>query len=147
MRLLYLVFAAAVFTGSAFAAEDSAVKYRKLVMKSLGGHMGATASIVKGEAGATHHLVAHAATMASIAKMAGDLFPKGSDKGNTRALPVIWEQPQEFAKTVQALEAATGELVAAARSGEGNEIKNAFAAVGKSCGGCHKKFRKKKKKK
>ena len=145
MRLLYLVFAAAVFTGSAFAAEDSAVKYRKSVMKALGGHMGATAKIVKGEVEATHHLVAHAAAMASIAKMSADLFPKGSDKGDTRALPVIWEQPQDFAKTVQALEAATGGLVAAARSGEGDEIKNAFGAVGKACGGCHKKFRKKKK--
>ena len=145
MRVLFLVFAAAVFAGSAFAAEDGAIKYRKSVMKALGGHMGATAGIVKGGAGAPHHLVAHAAAMSSIAKMAGDLFPKGSDKGKTRALPVIWEQPYDFAKTVQALEAATGEMVAAARSGDGNEIKNAFAALGKACGGCHKKFRKKKK--
>ncbi len=145
MRILYLAFAAAVFAGSAFAAEDGAVKYRQSVMKALGGHMGATASIVKGEGGAKHHLLAHAAAISSIAKMAAELFPKGSDKGDTRALPVIWEQPHDFAKTVQALEAATGELVAAARSGEGNEIKNAFAAVGKACGSCHKKFRKKKK--
>ena len=144
MRGLYLVLAAAIFAGSAFAAEDSAVKYRKSVMKALGGHMGATASIVKGEAGAKHHLVAHAASMSSIARMTADLFPKGSDKGDTRALPVIWEKPQDFAKVVQALEAATGGLVAAARSGDGNEIKNAFSAVGKACGGCHKKFRKKK---
>ena len=145
MRGLYLVFAAAVFAGSAFAAEDSAIKYRKSVMKALGGHMGAAASIVKGEVGARHHLVAHAAAMSSIARMTGELFPKGSDKGDTRALPVIWEQPQDFAETVQALETATGELVAAARSGDGNEIKNAFATTGKACGGCHKKFRKKKK--
>ncbi len=145
MRGMYLVFATIFFAGSAFAAEDSTVKYRKSVMKALGGHMGATASIVKGEVGARHHLVAHAAAMSSIARMAGELFPKGSDKGDTRALPAIWEQPQDFAKTVQALEATTGGLVAAARSGDGNEIKNAFAALGKSCGGCHKKFRKKKK--
>ncbi len=145
MRGVYLVFAAAVFAGSAFAAEGSAVKYRQSVMKALGGHMGATASIVKGEGGSKHHLVAHAAAMSSIAKMAGDLFPKGSDKGNTRALPVIWEQPQDFAKVVQAIGVATGEMVEAARSGDGNEIKNAFSALGKACGGCHKKFRKKKK--
>lgn len=145
MRGLYLVFAAAVFASSAFAAEDGAVKYRQSVMKALGGHMGATARIVKGEGGAKHHLVAHAAAMSSIARMAADLFPKGSDKGETRALPRIWEQPYDFAKTVQALQAATGEMVAAARSGEGNEIRNAFAALGKACGGCHKKFRKKKK--
>jgi len=145
MRGLYFVLAAAVFAGSAFAAEDSAVKYRQSVMKALAGHMGATASIIKGEAGASHHLVAHAAAISSLARMAKDVFPKGSDKGDTRALPVIWEQPQDFAQVIKAMEAATGGLVAAARSGDGIDIKNAFSAVGKACGGCHKKFRKKKK--
>ena len=85
MRGLYLVFAAAVFAGSAFAAEDGAVKYRQSVMKALGGHMGATARIVKGDAGAKHHLVAHA-RHDFHRQDGGRPVPQG--KEYTRALPV-----------------------------------------------------------
>jgi cytochrome c556 len=132
------------FAGSAAADAALDIKYRKAVMKALGGHMGSVVAIVKGQTANSGHLSAHADAMAAIGHMAGDVFQKGSGDGDTRALPNIWQKPADFKAVVDALVKATADFAAAAK---GNNVKAAGAAlgaVGKSCGGCHKVFRKKK---
>jgi cytochrome c556 len=75
--------------------------------------------------------------------MTRDLFPSGSDRGQTDALPAIWEKSADFEKAVEALELAASKL-GATKSADTEAVKAAFGQVGKACKGCHDSFRMKK---
>ncbi|MDP7668853.1 MAG: cytochrome c [Rhodospirillales bacterium] len=124
-------------------ADDNAIKYRQNHMKALAAHMGAISAVMKGEAGKPGHVAGHAAALASIGAMTGDLFPVGSGEGNTDALPAIWAQPGEFEKAWMALKDASANFAKVAAGGDMAATGGAINAVGKTCGGCHKSFRKK----
>jgi cytochrome c556 len=130
--------------GTASADGAANIKYRQAHMKALGGHMGALAAVIKGQAGSKEHVAGHAKAIAAIGTIMGDLFPADSAKGETTAKPEIWSKPDDFRKAVVAFAAASTKLGAAAGS-DLNAVKAAFGGVGKSCGGCHKPFRVKKK--
>ena len=126
------------------SASEAAVKYRQVVMKALAGHMGASAAIVKGEVAYKDHLVGHAEAIAAVGTMAMDIFPAESKGvGDTKALPAIWDKPEDFAKAVEAFETASTGFAEAAGSGDMAAIGAAFGKLGQSCGGCHKPFRSK----
>lgn len=89
------VLAAAVLgaAASAPAAADGAgaIKYRRAVMKSIGGHGAAIVAIIKGEVPFIEDLKGHAHAIAELAKIAPKIFPQGSGPGagETNALDVI----------------------------------------------------------
>lgn len=128
------------------AAADPAgeLKYRKSVMKGQSAHLGAIFGILKNETANKGHLAAHAAALAHLGKAAADVFPTGSNVGDSDALPVIWEKPDAFKEQLAALAKTTADLDAAAKAGDMAAVGAAAGAVGKSCGGCHDDFRKKK---
>lgn len=70
-------------------------------------------------------------------------FPAGSgpEAGKTQSLPAIWSKPEEFKAAIKAFGDAAPKLQAAANSGDVAAIKSAFADTGKTCKGCHEKFR------
>ena len=149
MTLARLSFAALLFSAVAVAAapafsDEATIKYRQSIYKSIGGHMGALAAIVKGEVPFTDDVGAHAQGLADLAQIAGHVFPEGSDKGaETEALPVIWEKPDEFKKRVADFQAAAANLASVAKS-EPKGVAPAVGALGKTCKACHDDFRKKK---
>lgn len=124
--------------------EQHAIGYRKATMQALGAHTKATGALIKGEVSYEGHLARHTAGIASIGGMLGDLFPEGSDFGDTRALPAIWEKPDEFKKVVQAIRSASAALADAGKGGDMQAVRAAFGGLGKACKGCHEKFREKK---
>ena len=68
-------------------------------------------------------------------------FIDGSDKGgNTRAKPEVWTEKDKFAAAVAKSQEEVGKLVAAGRSGNLDQIKTAFGAVGQTCKGCHDSY-------
>lgn len=90
-----LAVAAAIVGASAAAfAGENDVKFRQSTMKAVGGHMAAMAAIIKGEVKHASHLRGHAAAMASLGKMAPDVFLKGSEGGSTK--PEAWSKPEDF---------------------------------------------------
>lgn len=129
---------------SAASADSHQIKYRKGVMKAIGGTMGSLAAVLKGQAPAKH-AVALADTMKNLSSVAVDVFPEGSDFGETGALPVIWEKPADFKTAMDAFVAAANALPAGAAAG-GDAYGQAFGALGKACKGCHEHFREKKEK-
>jgi len=140
--ILFGVMAAAP---SAFAEdEEHAIKYRKSVMKSLGGHMGATAAIVGGKAGQPGHLAGHVAAIVDISTIAKDLFPEGSDFGETTVLAKVWDEPDAFKRELRMFEAQAAAFGKAAGSGDMAAIGAAMGNLGKSCKSCHENFREKK---
>jgi len=124
-----------------------AIKYRQAVMKAVGGHMGAMATILGGAGGNMADFKGHAHAMAELAKISQNIFPEGSDQmaGNTGAKNEIWDQPAEFKKVLTAFASNAGALAKAAESGDKGQIGAAMGALGKgSCKACHEGFRVKK---
>jgi len=137
--------AAVSFTAPAMADDAGEIKYRKSVMQSIGGHMGAIAGIFKAETGNSTNLGVHTQGIADLAKITASIFPAGSDFGETGALPIIWEKPDEFAMAVKMFEDAAANLNSAAMSGDMAATGAAFGGLGKTCKNCHENFREKKK--
>jgi cytochrome c556 len=135
--------------GQALAADspENLVKYRQSVMKAIGGHMGSIAAVVKGEVGFTGHVASHARDIKDMSLIVPDIFPANSgpmDYADTGALPEIWEDPAKFKLAVSAFQSAAAKFATVAEGGDMNAIGEGLGALGKSCGGCHKPFRKKK---
>lgn len=126
---------------TSYAAEQE-IKYRKGIMKAVGGTMGSLAAVLKQQA-PKEHARPLALTMRNLASIVPEIFPSSSDFGETAALPAIWEKPAEFKAALNAFVLAAAILPDAASKG-GEDYKIAFVALGKSCKGCHEKFRKKK---
>lgn len=129
---------------AAFADGEGELKYRQSVMKSIGGHMGAIAGIMKSSTANTGDLVLHANGLAALSGIAGNVFPEGSDFGETTALPVIWEKKADFAAAVKKFQDAATGFAAAAKGGDMAATGAAFNALGEACKNCHENFREKK---
>jgi cytochrome c556 len=90
---------------------------------------------------------AHAAALAALLNYDETrLFPAGSSNAEmpdkTRALPAIWEKPDEFHQDFEDLRSAVQAL--AGQAGQGQEaLVAAMGPVGKACGDCHETFRQK----
>ena len=70
-------------------------------------------------------------------------FPKGSGPETgvkTKALPVIWIEPQAFQAKAHDLQVAAANLDAVAGSGDMAKVGPAAKAVGQACHACHEKF-------
>jgi cytochrome c556 len=138
----------ALLLASNAVAEDSpemAARYRHVVMEGVGYHMKASALVVKGEVSRTDDLKVHAKAMNDAAQYFDQLFPKGSGPDvvpKSNALPKIWEDAKGFAKANETFKKASADFLAATEGGKMEDIKSAFGALGKSCGGCHDDFRK-----
>jgi cytochrome c556 len=68
-------------------------------------------------------------------------FPKGSDKGKTKATAAIWDKSDDFGKAAKNLNKAAGELAAAAKAKDEAAVTAKVKGVSNACGGCHKAFR------
>jgi cytochrome c556 len=108
------------------------------------------AAVVKGEVSFSDNIAANAQALAEQGKLLTanlqQLFPEGTGKGaagiETHALPVIWEQWDEFEQAAQNFEAESAKLAEAAEGGDQTAIAQQLAALGKNgCGNCHETFR------
>ena len=132
------------WNAGALAQEEAAIKYRQSIMKAVGGNMGAMVAIMKGVGGKPADLPIHAGAMADLAIIAEGAFPEGSDFGETTALPVIWEKPEDFAKAIKMFQDTSANLAEVAKGGDMAAFGAAFGEMGKACKNCHENFREKK---
>ena len=140
----------AILSSSAFAqnAEDI-IKYRINIMKSLGNHISIIAANLKGKVAINEDILPHSQsillTLSSI--NIEKIFPintQASDSPKTKSLDSIWVEKELFQKSMLESIEKTKDLVKAAESGNNQNIAKSLGALGKSCGACHDKFRKKK---
>jgi cytochrome c556 len=83
----------------------------------------------------------HAEALHEECHRVGSLFPPGSVDHHSRALPAIWDNPEQFAKEMQDLHIASETLVATAALGDKARLKASFEAVRDTCNTCHDTFR------
>jgi cytochrome c556 len=69
------------------------------------------------------------------------LFPPGSDRGNTGALPVVWTDWPGFQAAEATLETRVRALQAAAAAGDRAAVQAAVRTTGAACQACHDKYR------
>jgi cytochrome c556 len=127
-------------------AHDGAtgiVKKRMDAMSDIGKQMKAMASMLKGEQAFDANSVHTSATIiAEHARNIPHLFPEGSMKKPSEALPVVWSRWEDFTKLGSTMEASAASLAEAAETAQSMAgIRDQIIAVGKSCKACHTDFR------
>jgi cytochrome c556 len=127
---------------AAHAADpDDMVKYRKNVMNANGGLMGASNGLIQNKVEFKGQLAGYAKALEALNKDLPALFPKGSNVGDSDALPDVWNKRAEFerrAKDTQAKAAA----FAKAANGNDPRLAEKFKDLSDACKSCHKDFRK-----
>ena len=133
--------AGAMVSGATIAlAQADVIKERQENRKQTAATMRAIKGIVDAK-GPTAGAVAEAAKLKTLEAAFVKLFPAGSDKGETKALPTVWSDMAGFQAASKNAEAAFDKLAVAAGSGDMAALTAAFADTGKACGACHEKFR------
>ena len=143
MRRLIVGLAAlsvAAVAAGAYAVEDPIFK-RKSLMDANGAAAGAGGAMLKGEA-PFNAAVAKSVfqTMHAVAYPYGDYFPAGSDKGDTKASPKIWEDAAGFAAALAKFQKDTDAAIAA-KAEDLEAFKAAFGQVASNCKACHDAYR------
>ena len=138
-----IVFLSFCFFGSSSLADSKGIiKYRKNVMESTAGHMGAIVDILKNDLPLQAHILDHARSIQQNSKMTLAMFPKGTGLGNTKAKSAIWGNWSKFESAVKDFERESAKLAKVAESGDMEALAKQVRATGKTCGGCHRNFRK-----
>jgi cytochrome c556 len=121
---------------------DRAIKYRQGIMNAQGWHLGILAAMAKGERPYDKDVAVRSATFVSeLLQMPFDGFIPGSDQGApTKAKPEIWTEPAKFKQLQEAAQAESLKLVAAAKTGDVNQLRTAVGAMGKACKDFHEDF-------
>lgn len=133
--------AGAIASGATIAwAQADVIKERQENRKQAGAAMRAIKGIIDAK-GATSGAVEQAAKLKTLQVAFDKMFPAGSDKGETKALPVVWSDWAGFQAAGKASDATFDKLATAAGSGNMEALTAAFADAGKACGACHEKFR------
>lgn len=128
-------FAALLFSTQLFAQADK----RQALMKNNSAATKAIKAAVEAKDYAT--IEAKAGDIMGNADKIVGLFPKGSDKGKTKATTAIWDKSDDFAKAAKNLNRAASELASAAKAKDDAAVTAKVKGISAACGGCHKAFR------
>ncbi len=147
LSIMLLVFVwMAIPLSTALAQNDKAhITYRQKVMGSQGASMGAIGTILKNKLPFQRHIATHARDIHEMSGLITDAFKHKVTDGPTDAKPDIWQDWDKFAAAARKLQEESAKLADIALTGDMAAIGAQVKAVGKSCGGCHKPFRKPKK--
>ena len=135
--------ATALPAAAQFAKPEDAIKYRKANMTLMSTHFGRVAAMASGKIPFDAKAAADNAELAAaVTKWQFTGFVEGSDKGDTKADPMIWAEKEKFTAAGATLQEAVSKLNVAAKGGNLDAIKAAVGETGKACKGCHDTYRK-----
>jgi cytochrome c556 len=127
-------------TAGAYATQDP-IMTRKALMDANGAAAGTGGAMLKGEvpfhAGVGKGVFV---TMRGVAYAYGDYFPAGSDQGDTKASPKIWEDMAGFTAALQKFQQDV-DAALAANPQDLEAFKAAFGTVTGNCKACHDVYR------
>lgn len=154
MPFLQLIFSIALLlsVGALFAhgGATGIVKDRMDSMAAMGKAMKRLNALTKGVVEYSPREVSDlAASIARHAEAIPAYFPdsKNSRRGKgTEALPAIWRNPADFESRAKELADQSARLADTAADSEQPATRKLFKEIGKSCSGCHRTYRKQKKK-
>ncbi len=135
-----LALASALPAAAQFAKPEDAIKYRQSALSVMAAHFGRVGAMVNGRVpfdAAMAQQNAEIATMMSSLPWQG--FGAGTEGG--KAKPEIWKESAKFKELSDDMNKKMVALNAAAKTGNLDNIKTAFGAVGGSCKTCHDAYR------
>lgn len=128
----------------AHGGATGVVKQRMDLMSAMGENMKIVAAMVKGQVPMDMEKVRQeAGAISRNSPKIETLFPAGSLKAPSEALPAVWEEWERFMSLSTQLDTAANGLQQAATTGDRRELTRRFVLLGKVCSGCHTDFRKK----
>ncbi|HEY6983581.1 cytochrome c [Reyranella sp.] len=138
-----IAFAASYVAAGVASADTDVIKQREENRKQAAAAMRAIKGVMDSK-GDAKVVVEQAAKLKELQTAFDKMFPAGSDKGKTEALPVVWTDWNGFLAASKNADAAYDKLAVAGGSGDFTAIAAAFTETGKACGACHQKYRVKK---
>jgi cytochrome c556 len=141
MAMIGAIAAGALVSGATVAfAQADVIKARQDNRKATGPLMKGIKDAIDAK-GDAKIVAANAAKLKELELAFDKMFPAGSDKGETKALPTVWSDMAGFQKASADANAAYDKLAVAAGSGDFAAMETARVDVGKACGACHTKYR------
>ena len=129
-------------TGSAHEHAAGTTAERMQMMKAMATHVEALGEMLAGRKPYDGVAVQrHALALHETCHGVADKFPDAAHDHNSRADPAVWEKPEEFRTQMDNLQSVVGELVTASTSGQLEEVRSSFVALGRACTTCHETFR------
>ncbi len=126
-----------------FQKPEDAIKYRKAAFTVMGTHFGRLGAMANGKIPFDAKVAADNADIAlMMSKLPYVAFVEGTDKGDTKAKPEIWAEPDKFRVAASKMQDEMVKLNAAAKTGSVDNLKAAFGPTGQACMGCHDTYRK-----
>ena len=143
MSCVLAAFACAMPAQAQFAKPEDAIKYRKAGFTLMAAHFGRLGAMAQGRVPFDAKVAAeNADVLATVAKLPWAAFGEDTDKGETRAKPEIWKEAAKFKEASDKNQAEIAKLVAAAKTGNLDNLKAAFGSAAPTCKACHDNFRK-----
>ena len=81
--------------------------------------------------------------VAFVSKLPLEGFVPGTDTGETKAKPEIWQDMDDFKAKMDKMNQETAKLSQVAQSGDFEAVKAQVGETGKACKACHDKYRNK----
>jgi cytochrome c556 len=133
--------------GGAAAVDDSpeyqAFQFRNGVMHGLAWKVGKLRAMAQGDIPVDNAVaLKNAKDTAALAGMLADGFIPNSIVKDSLALPDIWKNFSDFQMKANDLQTAATALADATQANGFEAAKGMVQAVGQSCGGCHRPYRK-----
>jgi cytochrome c556 len=141
MKRLIVVAGLMGFGVVAAFAQGNVIEERQNMMKQNSADVRATTPMIRGQA--PFDLVKVQSVLKEFSdhgKRLPALFPPGSDKGDTKALPVLFEKKADFDAASAKFSKDSDEALVAIK--DEASFKTAFPKVLENCGSCHNAFRK-----
>lgn len=124
--------------------QEHAIQYRQGAFHVIAWNFGAMAEMVKGKIPFDAKAFAEKATkveMLSHFPLEGFMI-EGSDKGKTEAKAALWKEIDKFKEKMGKFEEESAKLVEVSKSAtKVEDVKAQFEATGKTCKGCHEKYK------
>lgn len=138
-----LAFSMALPAMAQFAKPEDAIKYRKASFTVMAAHFGRLGAMANGRVPYDAKMaVENAEMVAIVSKLPWAAFGEGTNKGDTRAKPEIWQESAKFKEASDKMQAEMAKLAVAAKVGNLDALKAAFGPAAASCKACHDAFRK-----
>src|SRR5260370_3572372 len=132
--------AGAMVGGATIAlGQDDVIKQRQENRKQVGATMRAIKGVIDAK-GDVKAIVPQTAKLKELQLAFEKMFPAGSDKGDTKALPVVWSDSAGFMAASKDADRAYEKLAVAAGSGHLPAVTAAVTDTGEACGALHSQF-------
>ena len=146
-KLSHAVLAAAALVAAVpamaqFQKPEDAVKYRQNSFYVMGQHFGRLGAMANGKVPFDAKAAAeNAAVVETLSKLPWAGFAPGTEAIKSNAKPEMWTEKAKFDQGAEKMRGEATKLAAAAKMGNLDALKTAFADTAATCKACHDSYK------